>query len=559
MWFLGAGSSASAGIPTAWNMIWDFKRTLFSSEQRVPISHVENLNDERVRLRIQSYLDNRGDCPSLDSPDAYSFYFEQVYPNAGDRQSYVEDLIRKGTPSYGHTVLASLLYMGRSNIVWTTNFDRVLEDALRPFLDSSRDVVVSDLDRPDFASDALRKHTYPLYVKLHGDFQSRKLKNITDELQSQDATLRRSLIHACKTGGLAVVGFSGRDESIMDAFEEAIDNGQGYPDGLYWFSKSGEPTFDRVTELIEKAASLGIEAYLIESETFDELMGDLLILEDKKDWPEKVNGQIDSHRRWRSDAPMRPTKGTWPVLRFNALPIETWPATCRLIKCEIGGQRDINEAIEATGARIIAVRRKAGVLAFGSDSEVEKAFKSYKINLRDIYTIQDHHLRDSYREHDLLYEALAYAIARERPLQVHRKGRGRYIVANLPFQNDPMYRLLKKAARILGGQVSGTKTKWVHSIRIRLDYKDGRLWLLLEPTIWFDTPDDAPLPDKAKEFRREKLAKLYNTQVNDLIVGWTFLLCGGLGKSKLQTFGISDGVDASFTIGSSTAYSHRVL
>jgi hypothetical protein len=28
-WLLGAGASAAAGIPTAFDMIWDFKRTLF--------------------------------------------------------------------------------------------------------------------------------------------------------------------------------------------------------------------------------------------------------------------------------------------------------------------------------------------------------------------------------------------------------------------------------------------------------------------------------------------------------------------------------------------------
>lgn len=26
MWLLGAGASASAGVPTAWDMIWEFKQ-----------------------------------------------------------------------------------------------------------------------------------------------------------------------------------------------------------------------------------------------------------------------------------------------------------------------------------------------------------------------------------------------------------------------------------------------------------------------------------------------------------------------------------------------------
>ena len=31
MWFLGAGASASAGLPTAMDMIWEFKQALFIS------------------------------------------------------------------------------------------------------------------------------------------------------------------------------------------------------------------------------------------------------------------------------------------------------------------------------------------------------------------------------------------------------------------------------------------------------------------------------------------------------------------------------------------------
>lgn len=558
MWFLGAGASLSASIPTAWNMIWEFKRTFFCSEQRIPVSSVENLNDDRVRLRIQSYLDSRGDCPPLDAPNEYAFYFERVYPSPDDRQQYIEQLVRSGTPSYGHIVLASLLRVERSKVVWTTNFDRVIEDALNLFLESTGDIAIADLKHAELATESLRKRKYPLYVKLHGDFQSRELKNTTDELQSQDESLRRSLIQACREWGLAVIGFSGRDSSIMDALEEAIDDGRGYPDGLYWFSKTGAPVLSRVTQLIDNARSAGIEAHLIEAETFDELMGDLLVLENKQDWPEKVLSHLDRQRPWLSSAPIPTRSGAWPVLRFNALRIPTWPATCRLINCDIGGQKEVYDAIERAKAQVIAVRRKAGVLAFGSDSEIDLAFGSYNIIRRDLYTIQDYSLKATYREHDLLYQAIAQAIGRERPVNVRRKGQKRYVLADPSAQSNPSYRFLKKATGPLSGQVPDTRVMWTHSVRIRLDYKNGRLWLLLEPALWFDLPDSTPLPDAAKEFRREKLAKLYNSQFNDLIRGWAFLLCPpDSSATTLKAFGIADGVDAAFVINPNTAFSRR--
>lgn len=43
MWLLGAGASASAGIPTAWDMVWEFKQQLFVSQRRVAGGRVSDL------------------------------------------------------------------------------------------------------------------------------------------------------------------------------------------------------------------------------------------------------------------------------------------------------------------------------------------------------------------------------------------------------------------------------------------------------------------------------------------------------------------------------------
>jgi hypothetical protein len=43
MWFLGAGSSSAAGIPTAGDLIWKFKQTLFCASQRLSVKSVEDL------------------------------------------------------------------------------------------------------------------------------------------------------------------------------------------------------------------------------------------------------------------------------------------------------------------------------------------------------------------------------------------------------------------------------------------------------------------------------------------------------------------------------------
>ena len=43
MWLLGAGASASAGVPTARDMVWEFKQQLFISQRKVSSQAVADL------------------------------------------------------------------------------------------------------------------------------------------------------------------------------------------------------------------------------------------------------------------------------------------------------------------------------------------------------------------------------------------------------------------------------------------------------------------------------------------------------------------------------------
>lgn len=42
------------------------------------------------------------------------------------------------------------------------------------------------LDAPDLAAQRLADERWPVEIKLHGDFRSRRLKNTGDELRHQD-------------------------------------------------------------------------------------------------------------------------------------------------------------------------------------------------------------------------------------------------------------------------------------------------------------------------------------------------------------------------------------
>ncbi len=568
MWFLGAGASASAGIPTAYDMIWDFKRSIYCAAERISVRSCADLGDQAVRSRIQSHFANGNGYPSENSPDEYAFYFEQAYPAEADRRLYIDNMVKAATPSYGHMVLASLLKMEHSRVIWTTNFDRTVEDSATLLLGSSSRLVTVALDSPVMATQAMNEGRWPLLAKLHGDFQSRRLKNARHELLTQDGEFRRAFIDGCRRFGLAVVGYSGRDDSVMEAMEEAIDDGRGFPSGLFWFHRADYPPLERVSSLLAKAEAVGIEARLIDIQTFDELMGDILLL--IKDVPPEVT-EVLGHKAPRvTNAPVPDTRGRWPWIRLNAVPVLSWPSTCRRIVCNVGGSKDVREAIVSSKANVVAARRQVGIIAFGSDVEVRRAFEPFTITEFDLHSIETPRLRWDSAEMNLLYDALCRALERERPVLVQRRKRGWTIQADPSRAHDPIYNRLKKATGNVHGTVPGTDASWAEAVRIRLEFRLGRLWLLLAPTIWTDDPVDRSSEDTAtdreetetrdlvvQEFVRERLARRYNKLSNEVIAAWADLINDGTAKSELRAFGIGDGVDAVFTISSATAYSQR--
>ena len=249
-WLLGAGASAAAGVPTGSDMIADFKTRLYCAELNIPRQEVD-VGDPLWERRITSHFDGARGFPPARDPGEYAAAFEAAYPDARDRRSYIEDVARRGVPSFAHRVLAALISSSLVRCLFTTNFDPLIEraatvtdDLLPP--DGQAHLTVSALDSVERGQRCVRDAAWPLLVKLHGDYQSDHLKNTARELQSQDERLRRVLIEALKQFGLVVVGYSGRDDSIMDALDEAVTLGGALSAGLWWVSRPGVPLLPRV-------------------------------------------------------------------------------------------------------------------------------------------------------------------------------------------------------------------------------------------------------------------------------------------------------------------------
>jgi SIR2-like domain len=249
MWFLGAGASRAAGIKTAGDMIWDFKQRLYRSQKKLPPSAITDIGEPAVQRRLQAHFDSLGIYPPAGHETEYSAYFEATYHSPKDRRAYLDELLARGKPSFGHLALALLMAEDLCRIVWTTNFDRTVEDAATKILGSTGRLVIADLKEPERFRRAFEEGRWPIYGKLHGDYHSEALKNTDEELRHQDAEMRRNLLDACSRQGIAVIGYSGRDASIMTTLTEALYDGRGFPGGLFWFKRSLDVPYLAVSEL----------------------------------------------------------------------------------------------------------------------------------------------------------------------------------------------------------------------------------------------------------------------------------------------------------------------
>ncbi len=554
MWFLGAGASAAAGIRTAYHMIWEFKRRLYCSSHRVPLSTCADLSDPAVRCTIQRFCQSLPAAPPEDSAEEYTYYFEAAFPSEVDRRRFIDQSVSGAAPSFGHFALAGLMKAGKVNAVWTTNFDRMVEDAAGQVFGTTGRLVVASIESSRVAQEAMNESRWPLLAKLHGDFQSRRLKNTEEELRSQDGMFQSTLLEACQRFGLAVVGYSGRDASVMDTFEKALVGNSSFPGGLFWFHRSESPLLPRVLTLMDRAKAAGREAHLIEAETFDELFGDILAL--LPDASPDILNLLDSRPARVSNAPVPNPGGSWPVIRFNAFPITAAPTMCRRVVCDIGGYKEIREAIGRAEVQVAAGRRSFGIIAFGEDGDLQKAFGPYHISEFSLHAIDQSRLRYESAELGLLYDALCRAIGRCCPVKVN--GRRRALITIDPDRlADPRYAALRSAVTPLYGKIPGTEVCWAEAIRVGLELRSQTLLLLAEPAIWVSRTEDADHDPRIPEFIREKLARRYNQTWSKLLDGWAELLVGRDKAGTLRAFGTTAGVDATFEIQKTTAFSWR--
>lgn len=552
MWFLGAGASAAAGIPTAGDMIWEFKQKLFVSQRRASPEMVADLSAPGVRHHLQAHIDSSNSLPPEGAPDEYSAIFETVFPAEADRRAYLDAKLSGAKPSYGHVALASLMKAGHTRVVWTTNFDPLVADACAKVFDGTGALTSLAFGiGPAVARQAMADSRWPIEVKLHGDFRWRQLKNTNDELRHQDKELRSVLIDSCRRAGLVVCGYSGRDDSIMDTLEEAAAIPGAFPAGLFWLHRGDGEPYRRVSTLLAQAYANGIEAGLVRVQNFDEALRDIVRLIPNLD--AKSLETFGKQRESKTPAPAVVGKAHWPIVRLNALKVLQTPSVCRRVVCEVGGFSKIRDAVDRAGVDVLATRTRSGVLAFGNDDDVRKAFESFNITEFDLATIELRRLRYDSAERGLLREAVGRALCRHRGLhRIHKR------TADLLYPAATEGHRLQPLKSLVPG-LSGTvpnfpDLEWREGCAIRFEWAADALWLLIEPSpIFLHITSENKAA--AADFGRERTFKRYNQKLDALIGFWAEYLFGE--GEEIHALGSSTGVDAAFRFGQRTAFTRR--
>lgn len=558
-WLLGAGTSVSAGLPSAATLTWEFKRALYCVAQRVSPGRFPDLFEPHFQQLVQSYFDARTGYPPAGDQTEYSAYFEAYLSDEQDRRRFLASRLQGCKPSYGHTCLAGLVVLNKARVVWTTNFDSLVEMACNhpSILDRlPRPLGVVGLDQPQKAVDLLRDEQWPVLVKLHGDFYYRRLKNTTAELQTQDSALRHLLSDACARQGIAVIGYSGRDASIMSALTEALHAPQPFPHGLFWFVRSSELPYPAVTELLMQARQKGVQAALVRISTFDELMADLFM--PYQDGLPDVRDHVRDLRPLRRPFPTSYSGNGWPVLRSNALRIEEHPASCTLFQATIGSTSDIKKVTASHLDNLIVLRRKQGLIAFGTRASLSSVFAPFSPSGFDRYTIEERRLRYDSAELGLIYHAIVQGISHATGLARHNRGRSRLLFLPSP---KILTGLEQVALKSLGSQAVWRmgQGKILHeAIRLSVEFRDQRLWLLIEPTIVVTQDDGQPYVGADRsQIVRESLVRRYNGPSNQFLQWWIdFLkrLCG----SPLRIYFPSQAEpEASFVVSTTTAFARK--
>lgn len=218
---VGSGLSRAAGIPTGWEITLDLVRRLAA------LKGVTDHHDWE-----QWFRDEHGD-----KEPSYSELLDALASTAAERRTILHGYIEppesdeeSRRPTKAHQAIARLVKAGAVKVIVTTNFDRLIENALRD--EGIEPTVIASEDAIAGAEPLV--HARCTVIKVHGDYLDTRIKNTDGELASYGAAMNALLDQVFDNFGLTVVGWSGEwDTALRDAI--ARQPNRRFP--VYWAAR----------------------------------------------------------------------------------------------------------------------------------------------------------------------------------------------------------------------------------------------------------------------------------------------------------------------------------
>jgi hypothetical protein len=164
-----------------------------------------------------------------------------------DRQDFIFEIMKSAkTPNLSHVLLAHLMRKGLTRTVLTTNFDDLLDQALRRFNERVAELSSESVEELTLNSKFLQ------IVYLHGKLMSYHQRHTEAEINRVIPGLESFLTEALKRNGLVIVGYRGGRETPMEVLVKILKqsvHGPGRP--VFWVSHASDSQ-----SLSEKAQEL---------------------------------------------------------------------------------------------------------------------------------------------------------------------------------------------------------------------------------------------------------------------------------------------------------------
>ena len=220
---IGSGLSRGAEIPTGWEITLDLIR-------RVAIA--QGVEEGADRDWATWYRETNGKDPDYSevvgalglSPDERrSILHDYIEPSDDDREE------SRKIPTDAHYAIADLVRNGYIRVIVTTNFDRLLENALRE--QGVEPTVVASVDMLKGAEPIT--HTKCYLLKLNGDYKDARILNTDAELSNYPPEYNVLLDRIFDEHGLIVCGWSGEWDHALRA---AITRSPARRYTMFWTS-----------------------------------------------------------------------------------------------------------------------------------------------------------------------------------------------------------------------------------------------------------------------------------------------------------------------------------